>query len=685
MQLHSSSCNTSNTSLPSPLPHSPNFPQTFTLIDLHQPSSRQVLVHIKPIIPKGSLNSSIFHLSTYPGLYPPKEGMDCKGTGASAGGADPKIGGGDMLSMEFEVFVSEAEPSQPAELPLRASSSSAATESLKRRSNEVASPASGGGLYSPNGLLLPFPPREVKKQKVDQDYGNNVDLEVVLDMDMGGPGDELTVKCGEINPKVSSQRLHPRRVPANRGRYREESGIDYDDREAQPSGTRSPETMELRFGPNLPEECDQNLERAQEIGSSKLPGASPPTDSYKASRASRSDSIGTLSDSYDKDEEYADYGDSPEYKPDSHSDPEDDDYWPTSPLLTKSIDGQARNKKSGKKKPRQPWQPQKPQGLQEPQEPQEPHEPQELQEPQELPQPKKKLFICEFPGCGTVCGTLRGFAQHQLFNHTGRVDFAYQCLFPGCLFSYAHKGANTARFVVRQHQLKEHSEWFKKVSSDQDELYYLISDNETRIPPELVAALSQDQVQPPKQKPKAVCDYPGCGKEYSRQFTLRNHKAKAHGTTPVAEARCLFPGCGKRFEDPMDSVAKRDVSTHQKWKHAEWFDETEKKYRYHIEKKANPTPKKREPTAGIFKCDVEGCNKSYSRKFQLHEHKIVKHTTGAPYVFACLYPGCSKEARHPIRWAARKVAYVHVKGVHYDWWKGKPEREWYKITKEEGP
>ncbi|KAF3283264.1 hypothetical protein TWF970_001243 [Orbilia oligospora] len=611
--------------------------------------------------------------------------MHRKGTGAPAGGADPKIGGGDTLPIELGVSVPEREPSQPAELPVGASSSSTATKSLKRRSNEVASPAFGGGSFSPSGLLLPFLPREVKKQKVGQDYGNTVDLEVVLEMDMGGPEDELTVQCGEITPKVPSQHLHPRAVPANRARCHKPSGIDYDDREAKPSGTRGPETMELVFGPNLPEECDQSLERAQEIGSSKLPRELSSTDPHKATRAARSDSIGTLSDSNDKDEEYADYGDSPEYNPDSHSDPEDDDYWPTSPLPTKSIDGQARNKKQGKKRPlepRQPWQPQDPQ---EPHEMQEPHEPQELQELQELPQPKKKLFICEFPGCGTICGTLRGFAQHQLFNHTGRVDFAYQCLFPGCLFSYANKGANIARWTVRQHQMKEHSEWFKEVSSDQDELYYYISDNETRLPPRLVAALSQDQVQPPKQKPKAVCDYPGCGKEYTRQFTLRNHKEKAHGTTPVAEARCLFPGCGKRFEDPMDSVAKRNLSVHQKWNHAEWFDETEDTDRYHIEEKANPTPKKREPTAGIFKCDFEGCNKSYSRKFQLHEHKMVKHTTGTPYVFTCLYPGCSKEARHPVRWGARKVAYVHAKGVHYDWWKWKPESEWYKITKEGDP
>ncbi|KAF3185352.1 hypothetical protein TWF788_004672 [Orbilia oligospora] len=610
--------------------------------------------------------------------------MDRKGTGVSAGGADTKIGGGDILSMEFEVFVSEAEPSQPAELPLGASSSSAATGSLKRRSNEVASPVSGGGSFPSNALLLPFPPREVKKQKVDQDYGSNVDLEVVLSMDMGGPGDELTVECGKTGPEVPSQRLHPRTIPTNRVHCREESGVDYDGQEGRLSGTRGPETMELVFGPDLPKERDRSLERAQEIGSSEWLSTLPSIDSYKASRASRSNSIGTLSDPYDKDEEYADYGDSPEYKPDSHSDPEDDDYYPTSPLPTKSVGSQARIKKSGKKKARQP---QEPQGPREPQEPHETHESQEteeLQESPELPQPKKKLFICEFPGCGTVCGTLRGFAQHQLFNHTGRVDFAYQCLYPGCLYSYAYKGANTARFFVRQHQQREHSEWFKNVSSDQDELYYLVSDNETRLPPKLIAALSPAEVRPPKQKPKAVCDYPGCGKEYTRQY-LGKHQAKAHGTTPVAEVRCLFPGCGRRFEDPLGSIAKSSMSKHQKWNHAEWFNETEEEYRYYVEQKADRAPNKREPTAGIFKCDVEGCTKSYSRKFQLHEHKVVKHTTGTPYIFTCLYPGCLKEIRHPTRWAARKVAYVHTKGVHYDWWKGKPEREWYKITRGEDP
>ncbi|PWY82093.1 hypothetical protein BO70DRAFT_396385 [Aspergillus heteromorphus CBS 117.55] len=178
------------------------------------------------------------------------------------------------------------------------------------------------------------------------------------------------------------------------------------------------------------------------------------------------------------------------------------------------------------------------------------------------------------------------------------------------------------------------------------------------------------------------CDIDGCTKWFGTQNTFRGHLFQWHNDADTARGRfqCPFVDCTvttlrKLYfdvhvrtvhgEDPAKYVVKcpsEDCSqffTHQKFVQKHIINEhgSEKAEMTKMQSSIASCAQTSEDQGDLFKCNVEGCGKSFSKEWMLKRHTNVSH--GTPDRLMCSQPNCRSTFTSPGR-LARHVSAIHI-------------------------
>lgn len=156
-----------------------------------------------------------------------------------------------------------------------------------------------------------------------------------------------------------------------------------------------------------------------------------------------------------------------------------------------------------------------------------------------------------------------------------------------------------------------------------------------------------------------VCEIDGCGKEFRKRNQLKTHKCEH---TKIFPFECSFQGCNQKFTGvkPLQKHSKihdgypcaetncsfkgntwTDYQKHRKQQHRPilqcdgckkvfreaWFLQGHRQ-RVHLGEQR------------VFRCTVQGCQKSYTTEFNLKSHILTIHE--GKRSFKCPHAGCSK-------------------------------------------
>ncbi|XP_054167596.1 zinc finger protein 62 homolog [Oppia nitens] len=137
------------------------------------------------------------------------------------------------------------------------------------------------------------------------------------------------------------------------------------------------------------------------------------------------------------------------------------------------------------------------------------------------------------------------------------------------------------------------------------------------------------------QKQPTVCDYEGCGKTFRCKSELIRHTAVKH--TANKPFKC--PDCDQTF------AIQKYLGDHRRRNHSLAvfqcrYDECggklfkrESQLKHHYLRHENRLERR-------YKCDVDGCDKSFYKSNHLRDHKSLVHSDERP--FGCDWPGCDK-------------------------------------------
>ncbi|KAM9712609.1 general transcription factor IIIA, b [Menidia menidia] len=160
------------------------------------------------------------------------------------------------------------------------------------------------------------------------------------------------------------------------------------------------------------------------------------------------------------------------------------------------------------------------------------------------------------------------------------------------------------------------------------------------------------------QKNQYECDHQGCGKKFNKRCQLKAHKCEHQQGLPF---HCSFNGCTREF--PSNGKLKHHEKVHKGYPcdtelcsfQGKTWTEYVKHRREHKAKVPCGDCEKLFSNAWFlhlhelrahsgakrsFSCPREGCNKKFTRRFNLENHVLADHEGKKP--FSCAYAGCGK-------------------------------------------
>ena len=145
-----------------------------------------------------------------------------------------------------------------------------------------------------------------------------------------------------------------------------------------------------------------------------------------------------------------------------------------------------------------------------------------------------------------------------------------------------------------------------------------------------------------KQK-RHYCNFPQCGKDFSRKFTLNRHQ-ELH--TNREKFCCNFPGCDREYWQKRNLKHHKKVMRHKKvYKNLNSLSTQTSSSRPVND--SDLTPSSLNPAKELhtnrkrFCCDFPGCDKKYGTKRISKNHNELKHQKQGR--FACDFPECDRD------------------------------------------
>ncbi|RWS09415.1 zinc finger protein-like protein [Dinothrombium tinctorium] len=144
----------------------------------------------------------------------------------------------------------------------------------------------------------------------------------------------------------------------------------------------------------------------------------------------------------------------------------------------------------------------------------------------------------------------------------------------------------------------------------------------------IALAVEKDRFKDPDLDRPFQCDFPGCGKKFKKSSQLDSHYFTHSGpsndqlkrTPPKKRPYDELDGDRIKFEDGYEGEGEENGECNEKPK--------------------AKRRRKREEERGAYVCDVEGCEKKFSRNCELTRHKL-NHVDVWPFV--CEHPGCGRK------------------------------------------
>ncbi|XP_034025031.1 general transcription factor IIIA, b [Thalassophryne amazonica] len=289
-----------------------------------------------------------------------------------------------------------------------------------------------------------------------------------------------------------------------------------------------------------------------------------------------------------------------------------------------------------------------------------------------------KGFVCSFLNCNASFSKSWKLEAH-LCKHTGLKPFACE----SCDKSFS------TRYQLTRHKLSHSGEKPHKCLVEGCDAAFFTN-----------AGLKNHITQAHEhQKKQYQCDYPGCGKEFSKRYQLRAHQCEHNSVLPF---HCTSNGCTKEF--PSRAKLKHHEKMHQGYPCEEegcpFQGQTWTEYQTHkkdhrvklpceeCKKLFNNAWLLRRHQLGIHSekkvlvCPREGCDKKFTLQFRLESHVLGDHEGKKP--FSCAHPGCGRSfATEESLWrhgAIHDQTKKKMKKLHFNRNWGRPAAEQVMVT-----